>query len=129
MLTLGILSLLVCGPILGPIAWVMGTNDLKAMAAGRMDRDGEGITRAGQIIGMVATLVAIHSTATAGSNEEKVDGWRIVALKDGARVRLVSRTGRDHAGRFPEIAEPDSDLIAHTFVLPQAALAEVSLPI
>jgi uncharacterized protein (TIGR03032 family) len=30
--------------------------------------------------------------------------------------------------RFPEIGEPDSDLIAHTFVLPQAALAEVPLP-
>lgn len=27
-LTLGILSLLVCGPILGPMAWVMGNTDL-----------------------------------------------------------------------------------------------------
>ena len=25
--------------------------------------------------------------------EEKVDGWRILAYKDGARVRLLSRTG------------------------------------
>ena len=66
---------------------------------------------------MVATLVAIHSTATAGSNEEKVDGWRIVALKDGARVRLVSRTGRDHAGRFPEIAEAMRQLPAPTLIL------------
>lgn len=31
--------------------------------------------------------------------------------------------------RFPEIGEPDSDLIAHAFVLPQAALAELPRPI
>jgi ATP-dependent DNA ligase len=35
--------------------------------------------------------------------EEKYDGWRIVAYKDGASVRLLSRTGRDHAKRFPEV--------------------------
>jgi bifunctional non-homologous end joining protein LigD len=29
--------------------------------------------------------------------EEKVDGWRILAHKDGARVWLLSRTGVDHA--------------------------------
>jgi ATP-dependent DNA ligase len=30
--------------------------------------------------------------------EEKVDGWRILAAKRGAVVRLWSRTGRDHTG-------------------------------
>jgi hypothetical protein len=60
-LTLGILSvvILMCGFIIGPIAWVMGHNDLKEMAAGRMDRSGEGITRAGEIIGMIGTIVSI----------------------------------------------------------------------
>jgi hypothetical protein len=58
-LTLGILSLVICGPIMGPIAWVMGNTDLKEMAAGRMDRSGEGMTKAGQIIGMVATILSI----------------------------------------------------------------------
>ena len=28
--------------------------------------------------------------------EEKVDGWRIVADKDGGNVRLVSRKGIEH---------------------------------
>ena len=37
----------------------MGSKELKEMAAGRMDRSGEGITRAGQIIGIVATILAI----------------------------------------------------------------------
>jgi bifunctional non-homologous end joining protein LigD len=34
--------------------------------------------------------------------EEKVDGWRIVAIKADGAVRLVSRNGRDHTRRFPE---------------------------
>src|SRR5687768_17581593 len=45
-LTLGILSIVVCGPILGPIAWVMGHADLKQIRAGYMDPTGEGMTQA-----------------------------------------------------------------------------------
>ena len=56
-LVLGIVSLFVCGIILGPIAWVMGNADLKAMAEGRMDRSGEGNTKAGKICGMIATIL------------------------------------------------------------------------
>ncbi|HJZ93305.1 MAG TPA: DUF4190 domain-containing protein [Gemmataceae bacterium] len=52
-LTFGILSLLCCPLIFGILAIVMGGNDLKAMAAGRMDRSGEGLTRVGQILGFV----------------------------------------------------------------------------
>ena len=29
--------------------------------------------------------------------EEKYDGWRILAFRDGEYVRLISRNGRDHA--------------------------------
>jgi ATP-dependent DNA ligase len=36
--------------------------------------------------------------------EEKIDGWRMLAYKDGERVRLVSRNGRDHTRRFRDIA-------------------------
>ena len=35
--------------------------------------------------------------------EEKVDGWRIVAYKSAAKIRLISRQGRDHTSRFPEL--------------------------
>lgn len=58
-LTLGILSLFMCGPILGPIAWVMGNQDLSEIKAGRMDPEGESSTNAGKICGMVATLLSI----------------------------------------------------------------------
>ena len=37
-------------------------------------------------------------------DEEKVDGWRIVGVKRGGVVRLWSRTGRDRARRFPDVA-------------------------
>ena len=49
--------------------------------------------------------------------EEKVDGWRILAYKDRQRVRLVSRNGRDHTRRFPEIAAAVAKLSARSVVL------------
>jgi hypothetical protein len=57
-LVLGILGLVVCG-ILGIIAWVMGSADLAKMREGTMDPEGEGMTRAGQICGIVSTLLII----------------------------------------------------------------------
>jgi bifunctional non-homologous end joining protein LigD len=49
--------------------------------------------------------------------EEKVDGWRILAHKDGDRVRLVSRNGRDHTRRFADLAAAVAKLSARTLVL------------
>jgi len=49
--------------------------------------------------------------------EEKVDGWRIIAYKDGTRVRLVSRNGRDHTRRFAGIAAAIAELTARELVL------------
>jgi predicted Zn finger-like uncharacterized protein len=58
-LTLGILSLVCCGIICGPIAWVMGNNDMREIRAGRMDPEGEGLTNAGRICGIVGTCLGI----------------------------------------------------------------------
>jgi ATP dependent DNA ligase domain len=49
--------------------------------------------------------------------EEKVDGWRMLAYKDGVRVRLVSRNGRDHTRRFADLAAAIRKLSARTVVL------------
>jgi bifunctional non-homologous end joining protein LigD len=49
--------------------------------------------------------------------EEKVDGWRIIAYKDGDRVRLVSRHGRDRTKRFVDVARAMTKLSARTLVL------------
>ena len=51
-LTFGILGLLCCG-IFAILAAIMGAGDLKQMAAGRMDRSGEGMTKVGMILGYV----------------------------------------------------------------------------
>ena len=55
-LVLGILGLLVCF-ICGIFSWVMGNEDLKKMKAGRMDPEGESITNAGRILGIVACVL------------------------------------------------------------------------
>jgi bifunctional non-homologous end joining protein LigD len=49
--------------------------------------------------------------------EEKVDGWRILAYKDGARVQLMSPTGIDHARRFPDVTASIAALSVPTLVL------------
>ncbi|HLW64098.1 MAG TPA: hypothetical protein VKS79_02185 [Gemmataceae bacterium] len=56
-LVFGILSWFVCIGF-GIAAWVMGNNDLREMREGRMDREGEGMTNAGRIIGMIHVIVA-----------------------------------------------------------------------
>lgn len=60
-LTFGILSIVLgaCGAIFGPIAWVMGQNDLAEIRAQRMDPDGEGTTNAGRICGIIGTILGI----------------------------------------------------------------------
>ena len=55
---LGILSIVVCG-VFGPFAWIMGSQDLVAMRAGRMDPEGQGMTEAGRICGMIGTLLLL----------------------------------------------------------------------
>ena len=57
-LTLGILGIICCF-ICGIIAWIMGSNDLREMAAGRMDPSGQGLTQAGKICGMVSVILQI----------------------------------------------------------------------
>ena len=57
-LVFGILSLIVCPP-LGIAAWVMAGNDLEEIAAGRMDPAGLEMTKAGRILGIIATAYFI----------------------------------------------------------------------
>lgn len=57
-LVLGILGLIICGPC-GIVAWVLGSGDLKQIDAGQMDPDGRGLTNAGRICGMIATILLV----------------------------------------------------------------------
>ena len=56
-LVFGILGL-VCCTILGIVAWVMGSADLREMDMGRMDPSGRGLTQAGKICGIVSVALA-----------------------------------------------------------------------
>jgi len=63
-LVLGILGLVVCGP-LGIAAWIMGNGDLKEMDAGAMDPSGRGNTNAGRICGIIATILLVIGVVAA----------------------------------------------------------------
>ena len=58
-LVLGVVSLFTIPFILGPIAWAMGSNDLRQMSLCRMDPAGRGMTEAGRICGIVSTIFGL----------------------------------------------------------------------
>ena len=52
-----------CAPaLIGPVAWALGSWDLREIRAGRMDPEGEGMTRAGQVCGIVASVMLLLGT-------------------------------------------------------------------
>lgn len=57
-LTLGILSLAVCS-IMGPIAWSMGSEELRRIDAGLTAPQGRGSAQAGRICGIIGTSFLI----------------------------------------------------------------------
>ncbi|HBZ70387.1 MAG TPA: DNA ligase [Deltaproteobacteria bacterium] len=66
---------------------------------------------------MLATLVAEPFDKPGWVYEEKYDGDRILAYKEGARVRLLSRNDKDNTDRFPKIAAAIARLRPATLVL------------
>src|SRR5688500_8713946 len=66
---------------------------------------------------MAATLVREPFHRPGWVYEEKYDGWRMLAFKDGVRVRLISRQGVDHTARFRELAAAIAKLWAPELVL------------
>ncbi len=66
---------------------------------------------------MLATLVAEAFDEPGWVFEEKYDGDRILAYKQGSRVRLLSRNGKDRTERFSRIAAAIESLPAKTLLL------------
>jgi hypothetical protein len=66
---------------------------------------------------MHATQVARPFHTKGWVNEEKIDGWRMLALKEAGRVRLVSRNDRDHTKRFGDLVAALTALNPETFTL------------
>ncbi|HMO12609.1 MAG TPA: hypothetical protein PKD64_11075 [Pirellulaceae bacterium] len=55
-LTMGILGIACCG-LFGIVAIVMGNRDLRAMKMGQMDASGHGLTMAGYVLGIIASIL------------------------------------------------------------------------
>jgi len=66
---------------------------------------------------MLATLVAEPFDKPGWVYEEKYDGDRMLAYKEGARVRLLSRNGKDNSSRFPQIVTAIGKLRPATLLL------------
>jgi len=66
---------------------------------------------------MLATLVAEPFDKPGWVYEEKYDGDRMLAYKEGARVLLLSRNGKDNTGRFAKIAAAIARLRPATLLL------------
>jgi bifunctional non-homologous end joining protein LigD len=66
---------------------------------------------------MQPTLVAQPFHHNGWVYEEKIDGWRMLAFKDGDDVRLVSRLGNDHTKRFPDLVNAVRALVPETLIL------------
>ena len=66
---------------------------------------------------MLATLVPKPFDRPGWAYEEKYDGYRILAYKQGAHVTLLSRNANDHTQMFSSVAEAVADLPARTLLL------------
>jgi|SRR5690349_12470329 len=66
---------------------------------------------------MHATQVATPFHRPGWVYEEKVDGYRMAAMKAGDGTRLISRNGIQHTKRFPELVQALDSLSADTFLL------------
>src|SRR5262245_54504211 len=66
---------------------------------------------------MIATQVPQPFHRDGWVYEEKIDGWRMLAYKDGKIVRLESRNGVEHTKRFRGLAASVAALPGRTLVL------------
>jgi len=72
---------------------------------------------------MLATLVPAPFERNGWIFEEKYDGYRLLAYKEGQRVRLFSRNAIDRTARYARITEAVSKLPAQTLLLDGEAVA------
>jgi bifunctional non-homologous end joining protein LigD len=66
---------------------------------------------------MLATLVDEPFSREGWVFEEKYDGVRMLAYKEGSRVSLISRNGIDRSTRYPAIASEVGKIAAKTLLL------------
>jgi bifunctional non-homologous end joining protein LigD len=67
-------------------------------------------------------IIGLCLPAQAGIHEIKHDGFRILARRDGAGVRLITRNGNDFTARFPLAAAAVASLPANSFLVDGEAI-------
>src|SRR6185295_15774611 len=72
---------------------------------------------------MLATLVDEPFHRPGWVYEEKYDGYRILAYKEGKKVTLLSRNAKDRTDSFREVAHAVASLPARTLLLDGEAVA------
>jgi bifunctional non-homologous end joining protein LigD len=72
---------------------------------------------------MLATLVEAPFHRPGWVYEEKYDGYRILAYKEGSRVTLLSRNGKDRTESFSDVAEAIATLPDRALLLDGEAVA------
>lgn len=55
-LILGILGIVCCG-VLGPVAWILGKQDLVKIRSGQISPEAEQLTNVGMILGIIGTVL------------------------------------------------------------------------
>lgn len=58
-LVVGIVGLVACCGLINPIAWYLGSEELKAIDAGRRDPAGRSNANAGRILGIIGSVIVI----------------------------------------------------------------------
>jgi ATP-dependent DNA ligase len=76
---------------------------------------------------MQAKLVASRPMAGAWIYEIKVDGYRALALRDGAEIRILSRTKRISGKRYPTIVDSIAKFAVEDAIIDNAACGIVSM--
>jgi bifunctional non-homologous end joining protein LigD len=72
---------------------------------------------------MLATLVSEPFDRSGWVYEEKYDGYRILAYKEGSKVTLLSRNDKDRTGTFAAIAAAVAGLRSRTLLLDGEAVS------
>ena len=76
--------------------------------------------------GFIAPCLPTNAPTPSGRewvHEIKFDGFRVIARKDGQRVRLYSRPGNDLTDRFPLIVEALAKLRSRSCIIDGEAVA------
>jgi len=92
----------------------------RSKRANAVDGPSTPVTKLLRTLGDVQKALLVRELAGPASNyrfEIKYDGYRILAMKSGDDVRLMSRNGKDWTGQFPTVAAAVAKLKTRELVL------------